>query len=63
MQTQRSSGGVTFLRLCTAAVAGPIDRAVGVGPRDRNQLAKLVVDIATGEAEEREAPHKDPATR
>ncbi len=30
-------------------------------PRDRNQLAKLVVDIATGEAEEAETPAKNPA--
>nr|MBA2601620.1 histone H1 [Actinomycetota bacterium] len=30
-------------------------------PRDRNQLAKLVVDLATGEAKEPEAPAKDQA--
>ena len=32
-------------------------------PRDANQLAKLVVDLATGEAEEPTdaAPEKDPA--
>lgn len=32
-------------------------------PRDRNQLAKLVVDIATGEAEEPKetGPEKNPA--
>lgn len=30
-------------------------------PRDRNQLAKLVVDIATGEAEEAPVPEKNPA--
>ena len=30
-------------------------------PRDPNQLAKLVVDLATGEAVEVTSPKKDPA--
>lgn len=30
-------------------------------PRDINQLAKLVVDIATGEAKELATPEKNPA--
>ncbi len=30
-------------------------------PRDANQLAKLIADIATGEAEDAPAPEKDAA--
>jgi hypothetical protein len=30
-------------------------------PRDPNQLGKLVVDLATGDAREPEVPKKDPA--
>jgi hypothetical protein len=30
-------------------------------PRDPNQRAKLIVDIATGEAKDPEGPAKDPA--
>lgn len=30
-------------------------------PRDINQLAKLLVDLSTGDAEEAEGPTKDPA--
>ena len=30
-------------------------------PRDPNQRAKLIVDIATGESDEPKAPHESPA--
>lgn len=30
-------------------------------PRDQNQLGKLIVDLATGQAEEPAPPEKDPA--
>lgn len=36
-------------------------RASKKRPRDTNQLAKMIVDISTGEIEEEQPPEKNPA--